>query len=115
MAKKILHLTLKKKWFDLIKEGKKKEEYREIKPYWEKRLCEKIEIGTGDNVGRIRYIPKKFDEIHFRNGYKPDSPYMVVEWKGLLMNVNIDDFKEGDFDMCFAIQLGKVLELRELI
>lgn len=35
---KILHLTLKKKWFDMIASGEKKEEYREIKPYWEKRF-----------------------------------------------------------------------------
>ena len=35
---KTLHLTLKKKWFDMIASGKKKEEYREIKPYWFERL-----------------------------------------------------------------------------
>lgn len=32
-------LHLKKKWFDMIWDGEKKEEYREIKPYWIKRLC----------------------------------------------------------------------------
>ena len=36
-----LHLTLKKKWFDLILSGEKKEEYREIKDYWCKRFCSK--------------------------------------------------------------------------
>jgi len=30
---KTLNLTLKKKWFDLIKQGIKNEEYREIKAY----------------------------------------------------------------------------------
>lgn len=35
---KILYLTLKKQWFDLISSGVKNEEYREIKPYWIKRL-----------------------------------------------------------------------------
>ncbi|MDM8539125.1 ASCH domain-containing protein [Desulfobacterales bacterium HSG17] len=30
----ILLLTLKHKWFDLIASGKKRREYREIKPYW---------------------------------------------------------------------------------
>lgn len=33
-----LHLILKKKWYNMIESGEKKEEYREIKPYWEKRL-----------------------------------------------------------------------------
>ena len=35
---KTLNLVLKHKWYDMIASGKKKEEYREIKPYWVKRL-----------------------------------------------------------------------------
>ena len=31
-------LPLKKKWFDMIKSGQKKEEYREITPYWISRF-----------------------------------------------------------------------------
>ena len=38
MADKILHLTLHRKWFKQILTGTKKIEYREIKPYWTKRL-----------------------------------------------------------------------------
>lgn len=37
---KILHLVLKAKWYDMIDRGEKLEEYREIKPYWEKRLLD---------------------------------------------------------------------------
>ena len=37
---KILHLVLKGKWYDMILSDIKKEEYREIKPFWIKRLCE---------------------------------------------------------------------------
>lgn len=40
----VLHLTLKKYWFDMIKSGVKKEEYREIKDYWVKRLFRFPEI-----------------------------------------------------------------------
>ena len=36
---KILHLSLKKEFYTLIESGVKTEEYREIKPYWVKRLC----------------------------------------------------------------------------
>ena len=49
---RILHLTLKKKWFDMIASGEKREEYRELKPYWHKRLMDKT-----------------YDAIKFRNGY----------------------------------------------
>ena len=34
-----LTLILKSKWYDMIARGEKLEEYREIKPYWIKRLC----------------------------------------------------------------------------
>jgi ASC-1-like (ASCH) protein len=68
---KILHLTLMKKWFDLIKSGEKKVEYREIKPYWTKRLF--------DKEGK----PIKYDFILFRNGYSKDSPKMMVEFLGI--------------------------------
>lgn len=86
MAKKILHLTLMKKWFDEIASGKKKIEYRKIKPYWTKRLFYKD--------GK----PVKYDLILFKNGYAKDSPKMLVEFKGLRVG------KEYEFI------LGKVLE-----
>lgn len=89
MKKKILHLTLKKKWFDLIKSGEKKFEYREIKPYWTKRLCSKSP-------------PNKFDYIIFTNGYRKDSPKIKVEWKGM----GLEEFKGKP---CFAIKLGKII------
>ncbi len=92
---RILHLTLKKKWFDLIAKGEKCVEYREIKPYWKKRLL----------VYHNQYYGiKEYDEVHFRNGYKRTSPFMKVEWKGLH-----NDVFEGK--RCFAIELGRILEI----
>ena len=40
MAKdnKTLHLVLKRKWWDMIARGEKKEEYREVCEYWETRI-----------------------------------------------------------------------------
>ena len=35
---KILHQPLKAKWYRMIEDGEKTEEYREITPYWMKRL-----------------------------------------------------------------------------
>lgn len=35
---KLLHLPLKAKWYDMQESGEKPEEYREITPYWCKRL-----------------------------------------------------------------------------
>jgi hypothetical protein len=41
---KILHLPLKKEWYEMIESGVKLEEYREIKPYWSKRLLKDFPI-----------------------------------------------------------------------
>ena len=38
MTPRVLVLHVRKEYFDQIKAGKKKEEYREIKDYWTKRL-----------------------------------------------------------------------------
>jgi len=57
-----LHLTLKKKWFDMILSGEKKEEYREIKNYWAARL-----------------LGKQYDTILFRNGYSKNAPKFLIK------------------------------------
>ena len=61
-----LHLTLKKKWFDMILSGKKTEEYREIKPYWANR-----------------FYSKKYHYITFRNGYAANAPQFTIELKSI--------------------------------
>ena len=40
----MLTLPIKKKWFDMILYGKKKEEYREIKPYYNSRFAKALGI-----------------------------------------------------------------------
>ena len=87
-SKKILHLILMRKWFDEILVGTKKIEYREIKPYWTKRLFNKD--GTA----------KKYDLIYFKNGYAKDCPKMIVEFKGV---------RKGEKG--YEILLGEVLEI----
>ena len=56
----MLTLPIKREWFDMILAGVKKEEYREIKPYWEVRLRNAF----GDYG--IATARKK---VMFRNGY----------------------------------------------
>ena len=48
----MLTFNLKKQWFDKIKSGEKTHEYREVKPYWTKRLT-KIRLWMFENSNRI--------------------------------------------------------------
>lgn len=74
--KKILRLTVCKKWFDMIVTGTKNEEYREIKTYWARRLttnCECLyDVANELYFGSVVYRP--FTHVLFINGYNKDSP-----------------------------------------
>lgn len=64
----MLTLPIKKKWFDMILNGEKKEEYREIKPYYTSRFRK---LWQGSLIGG-----RAKREILFRNGYRKDSPIL---------------------------------------
>lgn len=50
---KILHLVLKKKWYEMQERGEKPEEYREITAYWYMRLYQrKKEFGFAGRLNR---------------------------------------------------------------
>ncbi len=87
--RKVLHLNLYRKYFDQILKGEKTIEYRDITPYWSKRL-----------EGRY------YDVIQFRNGYAKDAPIMIVEYKGIVVD---------DLYGTYAIKLGNVLETKNII
>jgi hypothetical protein len=108
---KILHLTLKKKWFDMIASGEKKEEYREWKVYWINRLIVSSLSGAMNVYGGDYSYFKSFNIIRFKNGYAKDAAEMDVEWKGAKLTSE-GNSEWGFTGKCIAIQLGKVLETR---
>lgn len=103
---KVLTLPLKKKWFDLIKAGIKKEEYREVKPYYNSRFCEPLNsrifkpgetgVKTFDRLVFTLGYPKSTDKsrrLEFKNpkirigtgkpewGAEPGKLYFVITWE----------------------------------
>lgn len=98
---RILHLTLKKQWFDMIASGVKKEEYREIKDYWIKRLKD-MSIKEPFHA----FIP--YDKIVFKNGYAKNAPTIVVEYKGIRIGYGNKEWGADD-EVCFCIKLGDIL------
>lgn len=113
---KILRLTLKKKWFDMIRAGVKKEEYREIKPYWISRLFydgfmldAPINSRICVNEYEWRY-PKKYSFIEFKNGYGKNAPTMMVEYKGLSKGNAVPEWSDNWQGEVFVIKLGKIIK-----
>ena len=107
MEARILHLTLKKKWFDLIASGDKIIEYREAKYHWEVRLTI-----NGDLDWR------RYDVVKFKNGYNIGCPEMTVKLRF------IDKFRKSSEHIpkngeplintmeYFRIHLGEILEIK---
>ena len=82
---KVLTLTVSKQWFDMIVADEKIEEYREIKPYWIKRLttnCEvEYDVALETYCGKVLYRP--YTHVLFINGYRKDSPRIEKEIKSI--------------------------------
>jgi len=97
--KKTLRLTLSKKWFDLIEQGIKTEEYREIKDYWVKRIKEM-------SLTRLEAF-KHFDLVEFRNGYNPKSPQITMECKGIEVGIGKVEWGAIADTQYFVIKLGR--------
>ena len=66
----MLTLPIKSEWFHLILSGEKKEEYREIKPFY--TSCFR------NTWGYPAYWGKK-SKVKFRNGYSSGSPSFTAE------------------------------------
>ena len=81
----MLILPIKKKWFDMILRKEKLEEYREIKPYWTKRLNNEFDkmlktMIPSDVERNLRKYPQWLT-IKFRNGYSKNSPIILCKCK----------------------------------
>ena len=106
----ILHLTLKKKWFDMILSGEKKEEYREYKPYWISRF-DFHSIDDYQNRAweeEMRNLP---DIIHFTNGYGKHRPSFMIEVNDWSLAKSTHPEWGGDTTKYqFIFNLGKIIK-----
>lgn len=95
----MLVLPIKKKWFDMILSGEKKEEYREIKPYYDKRLGH-LTIGTGTVT-----------TIILRNGYSHSSPSIMCKC-AVTIGPGIEGWgAEPNIDY-YVLKILKILEIK---
>lgn len=76
----MLILSIKKKWFDMILSGEKKEEYRERTKYYKGRFFNLFDILNECDVELINPFEENPErEIMFRNGYSKNSPSFIAK------------------------------------
>lgn len=110
---KTLNLILKKKWYDLIKQGIKLEEYRELNQYYRKRIignCKKCKDDNCEDCGinllllRLRRIIS-IDKVLLRNGYTKKTMLFYV--KELVIDKGKPEWGAEPDKLYFVIRLGK--------
>ena len=86
---KVLHLVLKRKYFERIYNGTKLTEYRDFTEYWKKRI-----------------EGKDYTYIKFQLAYSKNPPTMLVEVK----DRNVVEYKGVK---SYAFDLGKIIEVND--
>ena len=109
---KALDLVLKKKWYDMIDSGEKIEEYREVKPYWVKRLTS-LRCGSLLFSHRNSYQPipfKDYTHVVFHLGYSKDRPSMTFAIKEIVYDGGKPEWGAEKGETYFVIRLGERYE-----
>ena len=119
---RILDLSLTYHWYDMIASGEKREEYRELKKFYFKRLnCEwKLHLEDGCYKGCTDFIWNKercarckcfqafpYDAVRFHRG-QGGKVSMLVECKGIRIGVGKKEWGAPK-EPVFIIELGEKL------
>lgn len=91
----------------MIASGNKKEEYREIKPYWIKRLGYYYE--SGENGYWDESLIKLPDIIRFKNGYSKNAPTMDIECLDYRIGQAKPEWSDNWQGDVFILELGKII------
>lgn len=102
----VLKLVLTDHWFEEIKAGRKKHEYRKASKFWEKRIyhirCHFSLIQTGywDELKKDKYF------VEFQKAYRKNPERMLFEIKhvDIINGTNTDLKYDG---LVFDIELGE--------
>jgi hypothetical protein len=115
-----LHITLKKQWFDMIASGEKKEEYREIKPYWVKRLFDYKAISEDctpesfiaallEMKYPMFFYAKRFNVISANNGYQKDCPNIKWQHKSIRIGEGNPEWGAEPGVKYFILGIGDII------
>ena len=124
MAKdnKTLHLVLKRKWWDMIASGEKKEEYRDANHYWAIRLLDRQYRWYSQNIDypndfidwlcfRLTHNDiafRSYENVCFHLGYTNTTMTFLIAYFALSMGKEEWGAEPGRY--YFTIKLGERIE-----
>ena len=110
----------------MILSGVKKEEYREIKPLYIKKLVDKDLFKYYDASDFLQWLKNapegvtlnhvinEFDTVTFLNGMKKLTPTIVLEWKGIIIGGAVPEWSDNMQGEMFVISLGNIISTKNL-
>lgn len=105
---KILDLPLKKEWYDMIESSIKKEEYREIKPYWCKRFL-KLDAALFSYRNNYKSCNvSQYTHIRFRYGYTKRT--MLFKLNDICIGYGNPEWGAPKDKEVFILKLGNRIE-----
>lgn len=127
----VLHLPIKGVWFKMIAAGEKKEEYRDVKHFYIKRLCLDWRYDIAYNrlpehpVSHIFDTPggtylsvksfQTFDVLHLTAGYGDHRPQLWAEIESITIGRGNPDWGAEHGKDYFVIQIGKILNTKNFV
>lgn len=117
MTNQILHLNLKRKWFDMIKSGEKKEEYREITEFWRRYFHimpdQYKEVLPFKNKILInikgRLYPPHSVTICFSNGYSKNRKQIFVKCNDVKIDYGYEKWGAEKNIIYYVLSLGDLI------
>ncbi len=105
---RVLHLSLRYQWYDMIERGEKTEEYREIKDYWLHRLVFNSKVYSVQYMkpSNIILYQEHYDYVCFHRG-QGGKQTMFWEYKGLNIGYGKPEWGAPTDKRVFIIKLGK--------
>lgn len=104
-----IKLAINRKWFEMILSGEKTEEYRDIKPYYEKRLKKLMSKEYGKQADQ-----PIIENIHLFNGgyYSEDLPNVKLKFKGIEVREGKEKWRAVSGTKYFVIKLEDIVSLK---
>jgi len=106
--KKNLQMSLRTKWFEMTKAGIKTEDYREITPYWIKRLSEFFH----QNNDLIGFKQKDFKQNIMTLGYPKSGDterILKLEHAGIEVRTGNPEWGAEPDKLYFVIKHGEII------
>lgn len=105
----ILPLVLKGKWYDLIASGKKREEYRDAKPYWHKRIARWLSNQGSD----WNSLPtNKWLIIGFSRGYRKSDMFFLLHRHDRISHAEHPEWGEPETEH-YVLGLGERVKIED--